>query len=135
MSRETTDALLQRYYTAFNTRDYPAMLGCIADNVAHDINQGEREQGKEAFTAFLRQMDTAYSEELRDIMIMTNHDGTRAAAEFIVHGTYKQGEEGFPPAQGQGYVLPAGAFFEIEDELISRISVYYNLADWIAQVS
>jgi hypothetical protein len=31
--------------------------------------------------------------------------------------------------------LPAGAFFEITDGLISRVSVYYNLADWIAQVS
>jgi hypothetical protein len=32
-------------------------------------------------------------------------------------------------------VLPAGAFFDLEGGLISRVTVYYNLTDWIAQVS
>jgi hypothetical protein len=31
-------------------------------------------------------------------------------------------------------VLPAGAFFEIADGKLTRISNYYNLNDWIAQV-
>jgi len=32
-------------------------------------------------------------------------------------------------------VLPAGAFFDIDDELITRVSNYYNLPDWTRQVS
>lgn len=134
-SRAETEALLSRYYAAFNARDAEAMLACLADDVAHDINQGERQSGKAAFRAFLARMDTAYSERLENIVLMTSADGTRAAAEFVVHGIYKQADEGLPPAHGQRYVLPAGAFFEVEGGLIRRVSVYYNLADWIAQVS
>ncbi len=134
-SRDATEALLNRYYAAFNADDQEAMLACLADDVAHDINQGERQNGKDAFRAFLARMDAVYSERLADIVLMTNADGSRAAAEFVVHGVYRQVDEGLPPAQGQTYVLPAGAFFEIGGGLIRRVSVYYNLADWIAQVS
>lgn len=133
--RENTMALIARYYAAFNAMDIEAILACLTDDVAHDINQGERETGKDAFRAFLGRMDHAYSEQLRDIVIMTSTDGARAAAEFMVHGVYKVADEGFPPAHGQSYVLPAGGFFDITDGKIARVSVYYNLADWIAQVS
>jgi hypothetical protein len=32
-------------------------------------------------------------------------------------------------------VLPAGAFFDLRDGLISRVTTFYNLNDWIRQVS
>jgi len=66
---------------------------------------------------------------------MSSGDGDRAAAEFVVHGEYLKTDEGLPEAKGQTYVLPAGAFFEIRDGKVARISNYYNLEDWIAQVS
>jgi steroid delta-isomerase-like uncharacterized protein len=132
---DATIALLTAYYDAFNLGDAEAMLACVSEDVRHDINQGGREHGKAAFRAFLAQMNVAYSEQLRDIVLMVNGDGSRAAAEFTVHGIYRQADEGLPPAHGQTYVLPAGAFFEISDGLIDRVSVTYNLADWIAQVS
>jgi steroid delta-isomerase-like uncharacterized protein len=134
-SRENTVTLIERYYAAFNAMDIEAILDCLTDDVAHDINQGDRETGKDAFRAFLGRMDHAYSEQLRDIVVMTSADGARAAAEFMVHGIYKVADEGFPAAHGQSYTLPAGGFFEIRDGAIARVSVYYNLADWIAQVS
>ena len=133
--REDNMALIARYYAAFNAMDIEAILACLTKDVAHDINQGARETGKDAFRAFLGRMDHAYSEQLRDIVIMTSTDGTRAAAEFMVHGVYKVADDGFPPAHGQSYVLPAGGFFDIIDGKIARVSVYYNLTDWIAQVS
>ncbi|MGD9809804.1 MAG: ketosteroid isomerase-related protein [Sphingobium sp.] len=134
-AREETLALVRRYYAAFNDGDAEAMLACVGDDIVHDINQGGREQGREAFRAFIDRMDEAYAERLADIVIMASEDGRRAAAEFVVHGTYKRSEAGLPPAHGQTYVLPAGAFFEVDDGLIRRVSVHYNLADWIAQVS
>jgi steroid delta-isomerase-like uncharacterized protein len=135
LPREAATALIERYYAAFNAGDKEGILACLTDSIVHDINQGEREQGKAAFAAFLDRMDAAYAEQLRDIVIMANDSGTRAAAEFIVHGVYKTADAGLPPAHGQTYELPAGAFFEVEGGLISRVSVYYNLPDWIAQVS
>jgi len=134
VSRDATIELLNRYYAAFHANDAEGMLGCLTDDVAHDINQGERQVGKEAFRAFLAHMDRCYSETLKDMVLMVSEDGSRASAEFVVHGKYIATDEGLPEANGQTYVLPAGAFFAVENGLISRVTVYYNLADWIRQV-
>lgn len=128
-------ALIERYYDAFNRGDWEAMLACLTDDVAHDLNQGGREHGRAAFRAFLARMQASYSEQLRKVVVMVAEDGTRAAAEYEVHGSYLADDEGLPPAHGQRYVLPGGAFFDIRRGQISRVSNYYNLNDWIAQVS
>jgi steroid delta-isomerase-like uncharacterized protein len=79
-------------------------------------------------------MDRCYKERLSDIVIMANDAGTRAAAEFVVHGKYLATDEGLPEANGQTYLLPAGAYFDLAEGKIARVSVYYNLADWTRQV-
>lgn len=134
MSRTETLELLKRYYAAFAANDPEGMLACLAEDVAHDVNQGARQTGKEAFRAFLAHMDRSYAETLEDMVLMASEDGSRAAAEFVVHGRYLATDPGLPEANGQSYVLPAGAFFAIEGGLISRVTVYYNLEDWIRQV-
>jgi steroid delta-isomerase-like uncharacterized protein len=130
----TAEATIRAYYDAFNRGDAPGMLALLTDDVAHDINQGERETGRDAFARFMERMNTAYREQLADIVVMAAPDGARAAAEFVVHGTYLQADEGLPPAHGQTYVLPAGAFFELHGGKIARVTNYYNLADWLRQV-
>lgn len=134
MSRAAALDLLERYYAGFAASDPEAMLACLTDDVVHDVNQGERQVGKDAFRAFLGHMDSSYGETLTDMVLMANDDGSRGAAEFVVHGTYLETDPGLPEAKGQTYVLPAGAFFELRGALISRVTVYYNLADWIRQV-
>jgi steroid delta-isomerase-like uncharacterized protein len=130
----TAEELITAYYGAFNAGDFDAMVALLTDDVAHDINQGERQTGRAAFRAFMAHMDACYSEQLADIVVLTAPGGTRAAAEFIVHGTYKATDSGLPPATGQRYVLPAGAFFDIRDGRIARVTNTYNLADWLRQV-
>ena len=129
-----SEALIRKYYDAFNRGDREAMLSLLTDDVAHDINQGGREVGKEAFRRFLAHMDRCYREELTDIVVTTSPDGTHAAAEFVVHGTYLATDAGLPPARGQTYQLPAGTFFALRDGRIARVTTCYNLADWSAQV-
>ena len=131
----TTLELIQAYYAAFNRADWEAMLGLLADDVVHDLNQGPRETGRQAFRDFLARMERNYAEQLRDIVVMASADGERAAAEYVVHGTYRADDAGLPPARGQRYVLPGGAFFAVRDGRIARVTNYYNLDDWIAQVS
>ena len=126
--------LVRGYYDAFNRGDWAGMLERLSDDVAHDLNQGARESGREAFAAFLRRMEASYREQLREVVVMASADGTRAAAEYVVHGEYHHTDEGLPPANGQRYVLPGGAFFDIRDGKIARVTNYYNLGDWIAQV-
>ena len=83
----------------------------------------------------MQRMNRSYEERLESIVVLTDDEGTRAAAEFVVFGTYREADDGMPPAHGQAYRLPAGAFFEIRDGKIARITNYYNLHDWLAQVS
>ncbi len=130
--RATT--LVLEYYAAFNRGDWSGMLAMLADDVVHDLNQGARETGRDAFAAFLARMERSYREQLRDIVVLASQDGTRAAAEYVVHGEYLVDDEGLPPARGQRYALPGGAFFDLRDGKIARVTNYYNLQDWIAQV-
>jgi steroid delta-isomerase-like uncharacterized protein len=132
---KTAHDIVAAYLAAFNRGDWPGMLALLADDVVHDINQGGAEHGKPAFAAFLDRMARCYREELRDIVIMVGADGARAAAEFQVHGEYLAQDAGLPPARGQRYALPAGAFFALKDGRISRVTMYYNLPEWLRQVA
>jgi steroid delta-isomerase-like uncharacterized protein len=127
--------LIEQYYAAFNGGDMDTFLDLLTDDVIHDINQGKREIGKAAFSKFMGSMNDNYREQLVDMVIMSTADGKRAAAEFVVLGEYIKTDEGLPAARGQKYRLPAGAFFEIRGQKVARISNYYNLQDWIAQIS
>ena len=122
------------YYAAFNAGDEAAFLDLLADDVVHDVNQGERQVGHAAFARFLAHMNACYRERIADLVVLTEPSGERAAAEFVVHGTYLRTDEGLPPATGQAYVLPAGAFFTLRDGKVARISNFYNLEDWLRQV-
>lgn len=135
VTRIETAKMIRAYYDAFNKGDSESMLAFLTDDVIHDVNQGERRQGKDKFRAFNARMDHHYKERLENIVVMVSKDGTRAAAEFNVHGTYKNTDEGLPPANGQTYVLPAGTFFAVRGGKIARVTTYYNLTDWITQVA
>jgi steroid delta-isomerase-like uncharacterized protein len=132
---QNAQSLIENYYAAFNAGDMDTFLSLLTDDVVHDINQGERQIGKQAFREFMNRMNKNYKERLVDMVIMTSDDGSRAAAEFVVLGEYLNTDEGLPPATGQTYRLPAGAFFDIKDGKVARITNYYNLEDWIRQVS
>ncbi len=123
------------YYAAFNAGDADAMLACVTDDIEHRVNEGAIRHGRAKFAEFCAHMGVSYREQLRDIVVFTTEDTTRGAAEFVVHGEYLITDPGLPAAHGQHYVLPAGAFFDLRDGKIARITTFYNLADWISQVS
>ncbi|WP_083097759.1 ketosteroid isomerase-related protein [Pseudophaeobacter leonis] len=126
---------IARYFTAFNAGDTQAMLDCLADEVAHHVNEGKIRRGKGQFAAFCAHMSRCYKEELTELVLFESEDGSRAAAEFIVNGQYLTTDEGLPEANGQTYQLPGGSFFELQDGKITRVTTYYNLSDWMAQVA
>lgn len=131
MSRET----IQAYYDAFNAGDIDAMLATLHDDFTHHVNEGAQRLGKAAFADFCRHMSATYRERLTDMVVFASPDGSRGAAEFVVNGTYLATDPGLPEARGQNYVLPAGGFFSLKDGKITRVTTYYNLQDWIRQVS
>jgi steroid delta-isomerase-like uncharacterized protein len=130
-----TSELIQNYYARFNATDWEGMLELLTDDVAHDVNESNREGGKEAFRGFLARMNHAYLEQIDPLEVMVNQDGTRASAEYIVRGTYQATDVGLPEARGQTYSLPGGAFFTVRDGKISRVTNYYNMKDWLYQIT
>lgn len=129
-----TKSLIEAYYAAFNAGKTEDMLALMHDDVEHYVNEGEVRRGKELFAQFSLHMSHCYKEKLTDMVIFANENGDRAAAEFIVNGTYLNTDEGLPDANGQTYRLPGGTFFEIRDGKISRVTTYYNLNEWTRQV-
>jgi steroid delta-isomerase-like uncharacterized protein len=132
--RAKTEKLIRTYYDAFNHGDMDTFVGCLTENVAHDVNQGGRETGKAKFRGFMKRMNKNYKERLTNIKIVASADGKHAAAEFIVNGAYLATDTGLPKAKGQKYKLPGGAFFDIKRGKIARITNYYNLQDWLKQI-
>ncbi|WP_170582824.1 ketosteroid isomerase-related protein [Ruegeria arenilitoris] len=126
---------VQAYFDAFNAGDVAGMLACLSDDVAHHVNEGQIRVGKEKFAEFCAHMNRCYRETLTDMVIFEAQGSTRAAAEYIVNGTYLETDAGLPAASGQSYRLPAGSFFDLKDGKITRVTTYYNLADWVKQVS
>ena len=135
MSRSETEQLIERYFACFNAGDREGMIACLAPDVCHDVNEGDSRIGHEKFRAFMLHMDRCYRETLTGITVMSNPDGSRASAEFVVNGAYIATDDGLPPARGQAYVLPGGSFFEVSAGRITRLTTYYNLKKWIALVS
>ena len=124
--------VIRAYYEAFNAGDREDAGASSPDDVAHDINQGGREIGKDAFRRFLAHMDRCSRGAARH----RRHgepDGSRAAAEFTVHGTYLVTDE---PAAGERPDLhrPGRHLLRARGGKIARVTTYYNLKDWIARV-
>ena len=128
------NSTVKAYFDAFNRGDVAAMLACLSDDVAHHVNEGQVRTGKDAFRAFCEHMNRCYREELTDMVIFDAEGGARAAAEYVVNGTYLETDEGLPEAIGQTYRLPVGSFFSLKNGQITRVVTYYNLADWMRQV-
>lgn len=130
-----TKSLIGAYYDAFNAGRTDDMLALLHDDIEHHVNEGQIRRGKALFADFNAHMTDSYKETLTDLVIFANEAGDRAAAEFVVNGTYLKTDEGLPEARGQTYRLPAGSFFTVRDGRIARVTTYYNLADWTRQVS
>ena len=128
-------AVLRRYFDAFNAGNIDGMLAEVTDDVAHHVNEGQVREGKDAFAAFCAHMQRCYREELTEIVLFSAEGGTRAAAEFMVNGTYLETDAGLPEARGRTYRLPGASMMTLRDGKIARVTTYYNLADWLRQVS
>lgn len=131
---QSTLDLIRRYYALFNAGDRPGILELLDEGVVHHINHGDTEIGRDTFARFFERMDRCYAEQVEELVVMATEDGERAAAEFYICGTYQSTDEGLPEASGQTYRLRVGAFFELRDGRIQRVTNYYNLTDWLRQI-
>ena len=96
MPHARTKDLIAAYYDAFNRGEPEAMEAMLHDDFEHHVNEGGIRRGKDGFAAFNRHMSETYRENLTDMVIFANEDGSRAAAEFVVNGTYLKTDPGLP---------------------------------------
>ncbi|ADQ18321.1 hypothetical protein Lbys_2659 [Leadbetterella byssophila DSM 17132] len=126
--------IVKEYYSHFNNGNWEGMQSLLCENIRHEPNQGTPRIGLDKFKEFQAHMERCYQETLTDLVFFSEPEGKRVAVEFVVNGIYKSTDEGLPEAKGQKYVLPAGAFLEVEEGKITRITTYYNLPLWESMV-
>ncbi len=125
--------LLQDYYDRFNARDVEGFLALLHPDIVHEVSQGETRVGVEAFREFLGHMNRCYRETVSELVLFSH--GDRGAAEFMLDGEYLATDGDLPPARGQRYRLRVGAFFEVKEGRISRVSNHYNIQEWLRQIA
>lgn len=124
MTQSSTQAVVERFLEALGAGDTEAVLACLSDDVARDVEGGGREIGRDKFRWYLGLRARWFDETVSDVVIMAS--GIHAAAEVTLRGTYLGAPENWPEAHGQHYSVPAGMFFEVDDSLISRVTVYQD---------
>jgi len=130
---KTVEQLMRDYVEAFNRHDAEGMIATLAENVVHEINEGETQIGSDRFRSFKAHMDECYREQLNEVVYFAN--GNRGAIEFICQGEYIKTDIGLPEAAGQKYAIRAAAFFEEANAKLSRVTSYYSLEGWIEAIS
>lgn len=136
MSRSKTIDTLKRLFVALNAGDRDAVLSCMSGEVLFDTFEGVREIGRESVRRVLAERASVYRESFRDLVLMTEDSGRRAAAEFTLRGFYQKQANGMPEASGQAFSVPGGAFFDMEDDgRVLRASFVLNAAELVRQLS
>lgn len=127
-------SIIQNYYDAFNQGQDERLCSLLHTEVIHQINQGCAEIGVEKFHLFLKHMRKCYDEKVYDLVIFADEENKRASAEFFVKGKYVNTDNPLPVATGQTYDLRVGAFFDLKNDQITRVTTYYNLNEWLKMV-
>ena len=122
MTQSSVQAVVARFLEALGAGDTEAVLACLGEDVARDVEGGGREIGRDKFRWYLGLRARGFDETVGDAVIMVS--GVHAAAEMTLRGTYRSAPEGWPEARGQHYSIPAGMFFEVDEGLISRVTIY-----------
>ena len=128
MTASRSRALVRSFLDALNAANHDAALAMLGEDVVHDTHDG-RKIGKDEFRWFLGMASRNFRETISDVAIMVDEGGGRAAAEFTARGVYLSTVEGLPAADGQSYALRDGMFFEIDDDLITRVTVCRDHAE------
>lgn len=127
--------LVKSYYQAILNQDLEQFMSLLSENVVHAINQGATEIGKSKFKLFMQEQFSHGDVEIENLQILSSEDAQTAMVHYICKGRYLKDIPGFPPAKDQAWSLPVMTYFEVKNNFLSHVAVYYNLQDWIRQVS
>jgi len=126
--------LVKKYYEEFNKKNIEGILDLCSDNVINEPNQGENQIGKELLRNFFKISWSHFKEDVYDLDILCNQDGSNVATEYTVRGTYFNTKENLFPATNQKYDITCTTLFKFKDNKISKITRYYNTKKWLDMV-
>ena len=122
-----TRDLVMRYYTAYNAENWQACLSLLSPGVVHDHPKG-REAGNLSFERSVFQSDGCRL-QFANISIRASQSGRQAVAEYAILRSNPntapemlEGSNPYPQLQGR-------SFFDVKDDLILRITTYFDLRD------
>ena len=121
MNESTSLTLITAFLDSINSADREAMLACLSEDVVFDDPDGNRVIGKQEFRWDIGLSGGLDRVRLADIVVMCAQGASRAAAEFTLRG---EGHRAGAASEGQSYSIMGGMFFEIDDNLISRVTFY-----------
>ena len=130
----SSEQLIRKFFAHLNAQEWAEASLLVSDQILHDLNQGPRVIGREPFLKYLVETARYYRESISQLYILASEDGSRGSAEFYVHGEYLKTHGMLPKAYGQRYEGFHGAFFEIEDQQVSRFSHYFNYQSFLEQL-
>ncbi|OLP61205.1 hypothetical protein BJF93_20655 [Xaviernesmea oryzae] len=116
-----------RVMEALNQRDFATLAAYLDEDVALDSLTGLRTIGAEPLRLAVIQYLRHFDEVFDDLVVMHDAYGQHVAVDATARGHYRESMEGFPPASGQAYSIPAVFVLEIEEGLVTRLSHYRNL--------
>ncbi|WP_308915264.1 nuclear transport factor 2 family protein [Jannaschia sp. LMIT008] len=119
---------------AWASGDGDGVIDSVTPDVVHNVSQGRTQVGVERLADYLRDLARTRRERWKDVVILDGPPG-RHAIEFTIYGSYLRSIHGLPVANGQSYVLPAGMFLTARDGLVGRISMFWNQAEWLRQIT
>jgi len=117
------EVVVGHFFEAFARHDLDAICNLFTDDIIEDPGFGDPIEGIDNERAYLRDLWEAFPDasiEMKHLMSA----GRVVAVQYTRRGSFTGKEwQGLLPS-GRSVVSYAGSFFEVEDDRISRITVY-----------
>lgn len=119
--------IIQRYVSAYNSRDIPAMLDCVTEDVVFEnvsnTGQSVRLEGKTKMAEIAELSGHAFSYRRQRVVNVVAGDNGKAAAEIEFEGKAAVDLPNGTKA-GETIHIRGASFFELRGKLLSRIADY-----------
>lgn len=123
------------YLNAWNAHDVDAILGYfVEDCIYEDVTLSRINRGKAELKAFVDEMFAAFPDFRLDVKDEIVAADGRYATEWTMSGTH-EGDLPILPATHKPFSVRGASIGELEGERIERNSDYWNVGEFLAQIS
>jgi steroid delta-isomerase-like uncharacterized protein len=120
------EQIVAKFFDAFGRHDVDAVGRLLTDDIVEQLPGMPPIEGIDSECAFLEGLFSAFPDLQVEVTRLMAVDQVVAVA-WTRRGTFARGEFQGLPANGRRIESPAAGFFELEDGLIKRITVYADM--------